>query len=322
MITSKEFVKNVVHFKGDERTPILYLNRDVEKSDARFVSYSAPNCFVPKTPGESEWGFVWESLDGTMGQPKNPPLKNGYSPWKTLNKPNPHDASRFANMKDFVQRNKEKYLIGGLGITGFNILMFIRGTEETMEDLYLNPDELMTVFEDIINFETGIIENYCKEEYIDCVSFGDDWGTQNTLMIDPEMFRKFFKPYYKKQFDIIKSYGKDVYFHSCGQVKDILDDLIEIGVDIFNLNQPDIFPLPYLEKYKGKVCFNCPVDHQTVAINGTRDEIFEYVSDLKKYLSNGKGGLIANIEEYKSVGMSEENYLAICEAFEKLRRGE
>jgi hypothetical protein len=67
------------------------------------------------------------------------------------------------------------------------------------------------------------------------------------------------------------------------------------------------------------VCFNCPVDHQTVAIHGTRDEIRAYVKCLHESLGSPEGGYIGYIEEYSSVGMSRENYEAIKEAFEDLK---
>lgn len=108
------------------------------------------------------------------------------------------------------------------------------------------------------------------------------------------------------------------------QVLDILPDLVEAGANILNLNQPDLFPLEELARAVGgeMVCLMCPVDHQTVAIHGTPEEIHSYAQELNRQLNpQGKGGYIAYIEEYHSVGMSEENYQAICSAFEGLRTG-
>ncbi|MEG1753067.1 MAG: uroporphyrinogen decarboxylase family protein, partial [Christensenella sp.] len=169
------------------------------------------------------------------------------------------------------------------------------------------------------DFEIEIARQYAQIG-ADAIAFYDDWGTQNTLMINPEIWREIFKPVYKRQFEAVHKMDCKVYFHCCGNIKLIIDDLIEIGADVLNLNQPDIFPVSYLEeKYRGKICFNCPVDHQTVAIFGTDKEINDYVDALCEKLGTENGGFFGYIEEYKSVGMSEENYQSIRAAFARQR---
>jgi hypothetical protein len=110
-----------------------------------------------------------------------------------------------------------------------------------------------------------------------------------------------------------------VYFHCCGYIYDIIPDLIEIGVDILNLNQPELLGIENLARnFGGKVCFNCPVDHQTVAIHGSDAEIRAYVERLYRQLGCFAGGYIGYIEEYSSVGMSRANFESIVDAFENL----
>jgi hypothetical protein len=64
----------------------------------------------------------------------------------------------------------------------------------------------------------------------DALAFGDDLGTQNALMISPTAFRRFFKPRYKSLFDPIRQSGRSIFFHSCGQITDVLVDLREVGI--------------------------------------------------------------------------------------------
>ena len=154
---------------------------------------------------------------------------------------------------------------------------------------------------------------------IDCYKFGDDWGTQQGLLVSPSIWRKVFKPRYAEQFKLIHDAGKKVWFHSCGQVFDIIGDLIEVGADVIELPQPDLEGVERLgEHFAGKVCFCCSIDHQRVAVSGTRDEIFAYARKLKQHLGANGGGFIAYIEDYASLGMSDQNYHWICEAFEAL----
>ena len=72
------------------------------------------------------------------------------------------------------------------------------------------------------------------------------------------------------------------------------------------------------KEFGGKVSFCCPVDHQTVAIHGTREEIFAYVRHMQDTFGSHNGGYIGYVEEYSSVGMSAENFKAICDAFDEI----
>lgn len=73
-MTSKELTYRAIEFRGPPRLPMLHFNRDTEQSDVLSTGYAASPGFVPVLPGMTEWGYVWKQLDGTMGQPDNPPL--------------------------------------------------------------------------------------------------------------------------------------------------------------------------------------------------------------------------------------------------------
>lgn len=317
MMTSKELVRRAIERTGPERTPVLYYNKRLERSDVMRTGYAPAAGFCPNDKNRSEWGFLWERLDDTMGQPTQPPLRewDDFAHWHP---PVANAAGRFNHMHTFVQENKDKYLIGEFGISGLNFITFLRGFEQTMEDFYLEPEKLSTLIDIVYNFEMDIIRGFCQFE-IDAIGFGDDLGTQNSLMISPALWREVFKPRYKKQFDLVHSFGKHVYFHSCGYVYDIIPDLIEIGVDVFNFNQPDLLGIDRLNKdFGGTVSFCCPVDHQTIAITGDRQQIFDYVHHMQNTFGSHNGGFIGYVEEYSSVGMSDENFRSICDAFDSL----
>ncbi|MEI8096346.1 MAG: uroporphyrinogen decarboxylase family protein [Spirochaetales bacterium] len=306
----KEIVRRAVHFDYPPRVPLLYFNEHLERSDVRFTQY--------KEVRKNEWGYEWEKIDNTMGQPKHSPLTS-WDLWPDFPIPDPDAPGRFDHVPAFIAENADKYLMGGVGdVTGFNVVTFIRGFTESMEDLYLEPDSLEALIDAVLGFEAGLIRNYGKFD-LDAIRFGDDWGTQNALLINPALWRQVFKPRFQAQFDLVHSLGMDVYWHCCGQIHDILPDLIEIGVDILNLNQPDLFGVEQLgAEFAGQVCFNCPVDHQTVAIGGNPDDIHRYVERLNRSLATPAGGFIGYLEEYSSVGMPAENWQAIQDAFETL----
>ena len=116
--------------------------------------------------------------------------------------------------------------------------------------------------------------------------------------------------------------GRKVWFHTCGNVWDIIGDLIDIGVDVLELLQPDIFGVERLAReYGGHTCFCCAVDHQRRAISGTREEIFAYARQLQRLLGAFNGGFIGYVEDYACLGMDEAHYQWIREAFLQLPTG-
>lgn len=315
-MTKKEVVIRTVHMQNSPETPLFFQNRDLDKSYFVVTGYVADPAFVPKTKGENEWGIIWRTLNETLGQPDFCPLEESWDLFENYKAPNPNIEERYKYIQPAIDNNPDRYIVANLGITGFNMATFLRGFANFLEDLYVEPEKADALLDMVFGFEEEVIKNFCKFD-IDAVSFFDDWGTQQNLIISPEMWREVFKPRYKRQFDLIHSYGKDVFFHSCGQVEAIIPDLIEIGADILNLNQPDLFGVETLgEKYGGKVCFCCPIDHQKM-LKASRQDIFDYVKRLKKSLGQN-GGFIGNIEDYRICGMGDETYHDIVDAFESL----
>lgn len=318
-MTSKELVKSVIAQKGWDRIPIYLFNKDIEQSDIVSYGVQTAESFRPSDPNLSEWGFTWEHLDDTMGQPKEAVIKD-WSQFETYCPPDGKDPSRLRGLDEFIEKYRDKYIMANVGITGFGIMTFIRGFENTLEDFYLERENLEKLADIVFGYEEDVLRQLMQKD-IDAFSFYDDWGMQFSLMIDPKLWREFFKPRYKRQFDLIHAAGKHVYFHSCGYVYDIIDDLIELGVDVLNFNQPEVMGLDKLTKYRGKVCFNCPVDMQKVAIFSDKKGIEEYTDRLVRKLGTEKGGFIGYVEEYHSIGLSEENYNYMVEALRNYRIG-
>jgi hypothetical protein len=252
-----------------------------------------------------------------MGQPKTHPLAD-WNAIDTYCPPDPHAPGRFDHITELLTKEKDRFIKFGLGITGFNQATFLRGFEAFLMDLCTNPERAERVLDLIFDFENGIIDQAIQYP-VDAVTFGDDWGTQQGLMIPLEQWRASFRPRYAVQFEKIRRAGKKVWFHSCGNVHSIIGDLIDIGADVIELLQPDVMGIEQLARdFAGKVCFCCSVDHQRRAISGTREEIFAYARCLRDTLGAFNGGYIAYIEDYSCLGMNEQNYQWIREAFHSL----
>jgi uroporphyrinogen decarboxylase len=313
----RQIVVQAIERNRPPRAPIFYANRDFDSSDTYSVPYRPAASFVERTPGLSEWGFVWRKIDATMGQPRQSPLADwgraaSYVP------PDPFAPGRLEHVARQAAAYAGKFIILDMGITGFNVAMFLRGFESFITDLYEAPDRVEHVLDLVFNFEKGIIRQAAGLP-VDALRFGDDWGTQRCLMIKPELWRDVFAPRYRAQFRLAHSLGLKVWFHTCGNVFSIIGDLIAAGADVIELLQPDIFGVETLgAAFGGQVCFACAVDHQRRAISGSQEEIAAYARLLQQHLGSQNGAFIGYIEDYSCLGMSEQNYQWIRQAFHSL----
>ncbi len=315
MVTSKELVKQAVQFRGPERIPLSY-PYDLTVSD--IVNVEVVRNFMGPNKALSEWGFEWQHLENDllMGQPKEAVLKtwgdlDGYRP------PDPRDPARFDAMKKTRKElGDDKYYKANFVLSGFTVMAFLRGFSETLEDMYLERENLERLADVVFGFEEEVIKQL-KRQGFDAVSFADDWGNQKSMFISPKLWREIFKPRYRRQIDLAHQCGLDLYFHCCGYIYDIMPDFVEIGLDILNPGQPNINGIRRMgEDFSGKMCFACPVSYQTTGISGTREQIYRETQELVDCLGNHNGGLIGIIpSDVVGLGARPENVAYMFDAF-------
>lgn len=323
-IETKELVKGAIYFRNPPLLPLQFRSNE-EESDIINIGYEPSASWKSIREREDEWGCLWGNLGTGLGQVIEHPLED----WKNISKyifPDSHIESRFRNAKEKIAKYSDRYLLGSLGITGFNKMFLLRGFENLLCDIYQNERRFNFLADKVLEFENGIIEEF-SDLNLDGIIFFDDWGTENSLMINPEMWRQLFKPRYKEQFSLIHQKRMAVFFHSCGSVWDIIPDLIEIGVDVLNLEQPLIFGTDKIDGIKrlarefgGKVCFLTNADSQRTLNQGTPQEVKEEVERLVRAFSKYKGGLIGLADATADHGfIPPENIEAMIQTFEKYR---
>jgi len=302
-------------FQNPAYVPIYFFNQDQNQSD--LVAFEVQQHFIGADRDQSEWGFAWNRMDETMGQPLTN-LIDDPAQLADLKVPDAANPERFIGLAAFNQQYSDRFRLASLALSGFTTMSFLRGFNNLMLDLAGNPGFIEALADKVFGFEERLIE-LLPAYHFDAVAFFDDWGTQKGMIISPASWRKFFKPRYARQFALAHRLGLKVYFHCCGYYPQIIPDFIEIGVDMLNISQPNLYNLPELgQKYGGKVCFVCPVSYQTTSISGKREEIFRDVQVLIESFGHFNGGLIGYVEEYHSMGMSQANYQACVEAFKTL----
>lgn len=303
-MTRKEVVSRAIHFNTPGRIPKFFFNQD-KRSDVIMVV--CEDWALGENNDETEWGFSWNITKGDAA-PMGTPKFNAIEDWNQLddylaNKlPDPRRADRFRRLDELEVPIEDRYLLASTFLSGFTVMMMLRGFENIMMDMYDYPDELNRLAEAVFGVENEIIREMAKRDF-NAVALFDDWGTQSSMMISPEAWREFYFPHYKKQFDLAHSLGMDVFFHTCGVVYPIIGDLIEAGVDIMNLGQLELNdPEKLKEKYKGKVCFCQPINYQQNGLFGSREDILAEGREIYDLFGDPRGGLIAEVFDYDKMG--------------------
>ena len=149
---------------------------------------------------------------------------------------------------------------------------------------------------------------------VDAIHIADDWGTQQSLLISPDMWREYFKPCYREYCEMAHRHGKLVLMHSDGYILDILDDLVEIGVDAVN-SQLQCMKLADLERFRGNIAFWREIDRQYLLPCGTSEENRVAVQSIGKELFlPERTGVVAQCAWGKDI--REENLFAVFDEWE------
>lgn len=212
--------------------------------------------------------------------------------------PDPNDPGRFADARMYLQRYKDDYfIIGDVELTMFEMAWHMVGLEKFMVDLVSREPYIDVLLDSCMAFSIGIAKNLAKLG-VDGIWTGDDFGSQNGMMVSPRLWRNIFKPRFAEVFQEIRSASPDVLvmYHCDGAISPILGDLIEIGLQVFNPVQPNVpghEPAELKSKFGDRLSFWGAIDQQHLLPNGTAAEIEADVASKIRILGEGGGYLCA-----------------------------
>jgi len=153
--------------------------------------------------------------------------------------------------------------------------------------MVITPGFVHDLLRQIADFNIAQAEKAMQYD-IDAVYFGDDWGQQHGLIMGPELWHEFIYPELKRMYSVVKEQGKRVFIHSCGDVDELFDSLIDIGLDCFNPFQPEVMDVYSLMKqYKGRLSFHGGMSTQKTLPYGTVEEVR---AETFKLLEAGRDG--------------------------------
>jgi len=238
--------------------------------------------------------------------------------------PDAGDLRRWDGLRKQATKYKEKGKIvftKGLCAGLFEMHQRIRGMENAMLDPFMfaeNSDKLVGKLADLkIEFWDTALDQI--GDVVDIVGEGDDYGTQQSQLIAPEQFKEHYLPHFKRVIDFVKNkrLGIKILFHSCGNVRPIIPDFIEMGVDILNpvhVTATGMEPVQ-LKKDFGKdiVFWGGGVDTQHVLPSGTSEQVKDDVKRNIEALAPGGGFVFSTVHNIQAE-VPPQNIIAMLEA--------
>ena len=317
-LTSREIVRRAVLFQNPPRLP--YDFPDAYGSDFYWAGMSPSPDDRPKS-GPDEWGAVWENKGFTnLGEVKEFPLKD-WADFSSMKIPDITDPRRWAGLEDVRERAGDRFLLAN-GISIYERVHFIRGLENTWADIHQDPENLCRLLDLLTEMNLYAIQRYAALG-ADGLIFCDDWGLQERLMISPKSWRKLWKPRYARIFQAALDAGMLTFMHSCGYIVDILDDLVEIGLQVIHMDQQENMGLDLLgSRFGGRLTFFAPVDIQKTMVYGSADEIRAYCQAMAVKLGRPNGGLIPRwYSDPRGAGHTQAAIDVMCQEFLRLGNG-
>jgi len=198
-------------------------------------------------------------------------------------------------------------------------MMYLRGMEQTYLDLKQNPEIADSILDHIrcyyLEYNRRVFEAAAGK--IDIFLMGDDFGTQEGLMVSLEDWRRYFRDGFRQYIDLAHEYGVKVMHHTCGSVVELIPDFIAAGLDVLQSLQPRAkgMDLARLKREFGRdICLHGGIDIQQVLPRGTPDQVREHVRRQVE-CAKPAGGYIASTAHNLQPDVPSENILALFDAY-------
>lgn len=232
--------------------------------------------------------------------------------------PNP-DYLDFSSTIGLIDSANSKGMgaVGGMWTSFFHILCDFFGMENYFTKMYTDPGIVEAVTEKVVDFYLEANKR-CFDAMagkLDAFFLGNDFGSQEDLLISPEMFKKFVLPGFRKNIELAKSYGLKVMLHSCGAISKAIPLLIEAGINALHPLQARAKGMEaekLAREYKNDLLFVGGVDTQQLLPFGTPEQVKNEVRRLKKVF--GERFVVSPSHEALLPNVSPENVIAMMEA--------
>jgi len=242
-------------------------------------------------------------------------------PW-----PDPLDPGRtegIVEKAENLHKNTEYAIVGRCSASIFEQSWYLRGYDQFLMDLILDKEFAHALLRKITDIKKKEMKKFLEKvgDYLDVIGTGDDLAIHEGPATSPTLYREMIKPYQRELFNLIHSLTKaKLFYHSCGNVYPLIEDLIEVGVDILNpvqVSAGEMGDTARLKKEFGdRLCLWGAIDTQKVMPFGSVDKVRGEVRRRIHDLAPGGGYVLAAIHNM-CPDIPPEN---ICTMFEAAKK--
>ena len=270
-----------------------------------------------------QWG-IGRIYDGQYYTMCSHPLKVD-NPREALSRyewPDPQSEYRIEGLGELADSYKGQYslVLEGLREVAFGLPSWIRGISDFYMDMIADPVFTGEFLDRVMAWNLDVLKSVLDRlgPSLDIVKFADDLGTQDSLLISPDMYRRFIKPRHARMVEEINKYGCKVLFHSCGAVRPLIEDFIEIGIDALNpvqISAAGMDPAELKSQFGDRIVFwGGGVDTQVVLPTASPQQVKDEVQKNMEALKEGGGYVFAQVHNIQP-DVPVENVIAMYEAY-------
>lgn len=292
--------------------------RDISQNEGFLPFYRGPELSIRESERTCPFGirFSRGAYDSkfTVDHAIRGPLEDASSTSDILRHPWPKPSHfDYSSIVGVAEAHRDRVLVGGFwsGILGDVVRLY--GFERFLTDIALNPDLVRTLIDTVTDVYLELNEMLFSllDGILDVYFFGNDFGTQNGLLMSVDMWREFYFENTKKLCDLAHSHGLAVMMHSCGAIAPLIEDFIEAGVDILDPVQTSaagMAPAGLAERYGGRLVFHGGIDTQSVLPTVSPEEAADHAGDVASAFG---AGYIACGSQLYGPDIPTENIIAV-----------
>ena len=261
---------------------------------------------------EDEFGVVWHRSAGDdIGVPVNTVLLEPDA--DLLQLPDPCDPARWHGYEQVAAGAADRYVLACFSSPLYQRAWFLQGMAQFLMNMAAEPDFVHELLDRLAQFSIGITREVARRG-ADGIFYYDDYAQQTGTLFSPAMFREFLAPRLREIFSVARGSGLDVFFHSCGDVSEILPDICQAGAQVFNPFQPEVMDVAQVARcFRGRLAFYGGISTQRTLPYGTPQEVQDEVRAMSA-LFGGSGGYIMAPAHAVQRDVPLENVLALFEA--------
>lgn len=329
-MTNRQRVIDAIQFKKTDYLPhnVDFTSQEYEavaKTEGRdfigrinnhisIVDLTKPQTEVRAGFTRDEYGVVWDKTgaDRDIGMPAFYQIKTRED----------FEAYTFPPVDEaFVREQCERLMAGSpdnfrgamIGFSLFERLWTLMGMEDSLCNMLTDPELIHDLLSKICERNLAVLDIALTYDF-DFFHFGDDWGQQRGLIMGPKLWREFIRPYLGRMYARVKMSGKYLSQHSCGDIREIMEDPYGLGLNIYQTFQPEIYGLDYSEKLRGKIAVWGGISTQHDLPGKSPEEIRQITRDTLLHFRE-TGGLIASPTHSIPADVPVENVLAMIDVF-------